>query len=192
MKPQHISLGPEELRRLKVEAVGERPYTERISTSFAILLIAMRESRGDYYPVLDELEYLEGRRKSSKTKQASQFDRDPRLRWLWHKHYSSARHIPRNIKICWGVKDIDLVLADVALRHGDDPGAWPRALARELVVGGYESRVGSLTGEWILYAVHEGLNYYLAIGTHEEGKDPEGLLTRLHLQCEAEWPFLFE
>ena len=197
MEAKHISLGPEERRRLKVEALGERPYAGRVSTSLALLLVALREGRGDYLSVLDELDFLEGIRKSSKTKPAERFEKDPRLHWLWHKHYSSARHIPRNVGLRWGLnrrgnQALDQLLSTVAGEHGDDPGMWPRVLADELTVGGYESRAGRLTGEWIIYAVHEGRNYYLTLGTHEEGKDPEGLFARLRSQCEAEWSFLFE
>lgn len=196
MEMQRISLGPEERRRLKVEALGGRPYAEHVSTSLAVLLIALREGRGDYFPVLDELDFLEGIRKSSKTKPAKRFEKDPRLHWIWHKHYSSARHIPRNVGLRWGLNGrgnqaLDQLLAAVAREHGGDPDMWPRVLAHELAVGGYESRAGRLTGEWILYAVHEGKNHYLTLGTHEEGGNPEGLLARLRQHCEAEWPFLF-
>ena len=197
MEKQCLSLGPEERRRLKVEAVGQRPYAERVSTSLAILLIALREGRGDYFSVLDELDFLEGVTKSSTTKPPERFKRDPRLRWLWHKHYSSARHIPRNISLRWGLnrggnRALEQLLSSVASEHGIEPHMWPRVLGDKLAVGGYMSRARRLTGDWILYARHEGRNYYLTLGTHEEGEDPDKLLVRIRSHCEAEWPFLFK
>lgn len=196
MEMQRISLGPDERRSLKVEAVDGRAFADRVSTSLALLLVALREGRGDYFPVLDEMDYLEGIRESSRTKAPKQF-RHPLLQRFWHKHYSSARHIPRNIGLRWGLdrggnQALDQALAAIAREHGEDLDMWPRVLAHRLTVGGYEARAGRLTGEWILYAVHDRKNYYLTLGTHEEGKNPEELLASLKRQCAAEWPFLFE
>ncbi|QDU68193.1 hypothetical protein [Engelhardtia mirabilis] len=198
MEMQRISLGPDERRSLKVEAVGGRVYADRVSTSLAILLVALREGRGDYFPVLDEMDFLEGIGKSSMTKEPKPF-RHPLLQRFWHKHYSSARHIPRNICLRWGLnrggnQALDQALAAIAKEHGEDPVMWTRVLAHRLTVGGYEDRAWRrrLTGEWILYAVHKERNHYLTLGTHEEGRDPEALLARLRQQCAAEWPFLFE
>ncbi len=196
MEMQRISLGPDERRSLKEEAVGGRAYADRVSTSLALLLVALREGRGDYFPVLDELDFLERIRKSSRTKAPEPF-RHPLLQRFWHKHYSAARHIPRNIGLRWGLdrggnQALDQALAAIAREHGEDPDMWPRVLAHRLTVDGYEARARRLTGEWILYAVHDRKNYYLTLGTHEEGKDPEELLARLQRQCEGEWPFLFE
>jgi len=197
MELQRMCFGPEDLRRLKLEAVGGRPYAERISISLAILLLSMRERRGDYYAVVDEIDFLEGLRTVSKTKASERFNKDPLLQWLWHKHFSSARHIAQNIGLRWGLsrggnQALDTALTRVAQELSDDPASWRRALDYELVVGGYEARVGRLTGEWILYSVHKGKNLYLSLGTHEEGKDPKALLQKLRGQCAAEWPFLFE
>jgi hypothetical protein len=195
MEMQSISLEPDELRSLNVEAVGGRAYADRVSTSLALLLVTLREGRGDYFPVLDELDFLERIRKSSKTKAPEPF-RHPLLQRFWHKHYSSARHIPRNIGLSWsldhrGNQALDQALAAIAREHGRVSDVRPRELAHRLTVDGYEKRARRLTGEWILYAVHDRKNYYLTLGTHREGKDPEELRARLQRQCEAEWPFLF-
>jgi hypothetical protein len=103
MDMQRICLGPEDRSRLKAEAVGAPPYAERVSTSLAILLLALREGRGDYFPVLDVFDSLEGIRGWSMTKPARRFEKDLRLHWLWYKHDSSARHISRNIGLRWGL-----------------------------------------------------------------------------------------
>lgn len=196
MEQQRISLGPDDRRCLKMDAVRERPYADRVSTSLALLLVGLRECRGDYFAVLDELDALEEVGKASRTKAPEPF-RHPLLQRFRHKHYSSARHIPRNIGLRWGLdrggnQALDAALKVIASEHGEDPDMWPRVLAHRLTVGGYEARAGQLTGEWIIYAEHEQENYYLTLGTHEEGRDPEGMLARIRRQCEAEWPFLFE
>lgn len=196
MHVERLSLGPDNRRRLKVDAVRERPYADRVSTSLALLLMTLREGRGDYFPVLDELDFLEGIRNASKSKASAPF-RHPLLRRFWHKHYSSARHISRNIGLRWGLdrggnQALDNAVSDIAREHGEDPDMWPRALAHRLIMEGYEARAGQLTGEWIIYAVHDRKNHYLTLSTHEEGRHPGALLARLRRQCEAEWPFLFE
>jgi len=196
MEGRRVSLGPDDRRRLKRDAVRERPYADRVSTSLALLLIGLRECRGDYFPMLDELDALEGIRKASMTKASGPF-RHPLLQRFRHKHYSSARHIPRNIGLRWGLgrdgnQALDQAFAAIAKKHGEDPDRWPGELAHRLTVGGYEARAGRLTGEWIVYAVHDRKNYYLTLATHESGKKPEELLAGLKRQCGAEWPFLFE
>jgi len=108
-------------------------------------------------------------------------------------------HIPRNFGLRWGLdrggnQALVQALVAIAREHEEDPDMWPRVLAHRLAMEGYEARAGRrrLTGEWILYAVHEGRSHYLTLGTYEEGRDPEALLARLRQQCAAEWPFLFE
>lgn len=58
---------------------------------------------------------------------------------------------------------------------------------------GYEDRVArGLTGDWIIFGIHESKNYYLDLGTHSEGEDGESLYKKLRNGCQAEFPFLFE
>lgn len=47
---------------------------------------------------------------------------------------------------------------------------------------------GELTGEWIVYARHEGVNYYLCLGKHDSHDDH----LRSHIDgiCCKEFPFL--
>ena len=82
--------------------------------------------------------------------------------------------------------------ADVARSHGDDPDAWLKALLHSFVMEGYERRASpnKLTGDWIVFAKHEGQNYYLDLATHSE--NDEALYMKLHQGSAAEFPFLFE
>jgi len=87
------------------------------------------------------------------------------------------------------------MILEVAEEYGDDFDKWVGNLTHRLVIGGYEERVErGLTGDWIIYAQHEGLNYYLDLATHEEGvgERAKDLAQKLREGCEAEFPFLFE
>jgi len=84
------------------------------------------------------------------------------------------------------------MIAEVMREYGHDSETWQRVLCHRLIIEGFEDRAGRMTGEWIIYAIHEGENYYLTLATHEEGREPEKLLCKLRSQCEAEWPFLFD
>ena len=48
--------------------------------------------------------------------------------------------------------------------------------------------MGKLTGEWIVYAVHEGLNYYLCITSHESGD--ENIAQNIKAACLPQFSFL--
>jgi hypothetical protein len=65
-----------------------------------------------------------------------------------------------------------------------------RRIADDAVRGTYirRSENQALTGEWIIFAKHQGENYYLTLGTHDEG-DGEAF-ARIAAQCFAEYPFL--
>jgi hypothetical protein len=63
------------------------------------------------------------------------------------------------------------------------------AAVHAFVMGGYQERsnAAEMTGEWIVYACHEGVNYYLTLGTHTEGDD--AILSRVRA-CSHEFPHL--
>jgi hypothetical protein len=80
------------------------------------------------------------------------------------------------------------------MQLGEDPDAWPNHLTHQLVIGGFEERTErGLTGDWLIYAKHEGLNYYVDLSTHEEGvgAQAETLFIKLKNGSKAEFPFLF-
>ncbi|HDR9054107.1 TPA: hypothetical protein QDB02_001821 [Burkholderia vietnamiensis] len=193
-----VSLTPDAIAQLKTTAVRERPYAPRISIALAVRLLDKSDRYFDPFAVLDELDYLEGIRPTSKTKRESPF-KGPHLQPFWHKHFSSGRHLVRNIGIRWnladgGNRDLDRMLREVAEAYGEDPELWQAYLAHRLVVGGFEERAQrGLTGDWIIYAKHEGANYYLDLATHEEGEPQhaEQLSKKLRDGCFAEFPFVF-
>jgi hypothetical protein len=46
-----------------------------------------------------------------------------------------------------------------------------------------------MTGDWIVFAKHQGQNFYLGLATHDD--DDEALYERLRQGGEWEFPFLF-
>ncbi len=133
---------------------------------------------------------------ASRTKAKEQFKHPP-LYPFWHKHFSTPRHLLRNIGDRWGLdgngKPLLALLNDLARDHGHDPDRWPAILAYRLVHTGYLDRSArGLTGDWIIFAKHEDQNYYLDLATHAEGEAPIELYTKLRNASAAEFPFLFE
>jgi hypothetical protein len=63
-------------------------------------------------------------------------------------------------------------------------------LADDIVHGNWRrmASAGELTGEWIVYAQHEGANYYLCLGRHDSGD--EYLRSQIDAICCQEFPFL--
>ena len=187
-----------ELHGIKAAITDGRPYADRISLPFAVRLFEMMNDLREQYIVLDELDCLEGLRLQRQTKPAEQFHYPP-LRPLWHKHYSAPRHLVPNVGARWNLMGkrhdaLDAAIREVARKHGSDPNVWPRVFLHRLVLGGYSERAARtrLTGDWIIFGKHEGLNYYLDLATHEEGKEPERLFEKLRTGNAAEFPFLFD
>jgi hypothetical protein len=193
-----VSLDKGLISRLKAEAAREKPYSERISIALACRLLNSSDSRFNPFSVLDEIDYLEGITKASRTKSEAQFKKSP-LFPFWHKHFFSAQHLIKNVGIRWnmpngGNRDLDKMINDVVAKYGENPTAWPGYLAHQLVVGGFTDRAErGLTGDWLIYAKYENRNYYLDLATHEEGVADQAntLFKKLKNGCQSEFPFLF-
>ncbi|HNS56981.1 MAG TPA: hypothetical protein PKO34_08000 [Smithellaceae bacterium] len=188
-----LSFDKDQIKKFKQEATRGKPYAERISLALAIRMVS---TQVDIFSILDEIDYLEGIRSNSRTKNATQFSHPP-LYPLWHKHFTTAKHIAKNIAIRWnldgkGNKDLAKMIGGVAKDCGNDLGKWPAILADRLVVEGFKERCKfGMTGHWIIYSQYKGQNFYLDIATHEEGKNPDQLYEKLRKGCDAEFPFIF-
>ena len=165
----------------------------RYSKLFAFKLWLYAHIEGIEIPfILEELKALEGLPdKTIATKPATLFTRLP-LKGLWHKHFFSARFVGHNIATHMLGKRLE-----EAVRSIFDPARSP-TVTREMVEelahavshGALEEREsqGRLTGEWIVFAQHQGQNYYLTLATHttEDQKTFDEIVSMAY----AEFPFL--
>lgn len=201
---KEIFVGGEDMtREVKefAEAIGLNLLApERYSTYFAIQLFCQSsfDPRLSVSQVMAEVEALENAEKRSATKPAVLFSRLP-LKGLWHKHYiqngipsmaTNLRHALNKFglsKFERKVKEIEASGEERYLEASDI-----EEIVQEAVEGNYERRYvgGEMTGEWIVYAVHEGQNYFLCLGTHKSGD--KALRQQIDLICVPEFPFLKE
>lgn len=65
------------------------------------------------------------------------------------------------------------------------------AIARDAVAGNWIRLRGDddITGEWIIFAIHEEQNYYLSLGTHDKSTH-EHLRDLIDAICCHEFPWL--
>jgi hypothetical protein len=199
----NASLSSEQVSKLKRRATGGRPYADRISLQLAYRLVLIANGLGEDHLVIDELDCLEGLRSHSRTNPEAQFKHPP-LHPLWHKHYSAARHMPRNLSTRWGLydrgnKDLTKLISQLmAARRPDDlviDDKFAGDLAYEMVVNGYQDRAQrGLTGDWIMFGKQNGKNYYLDVVQHPEPSNHDALhqlYKNLRESCAAEFPSLF-
>ncbi|CAI0987752.1 hypothetical protein [Serratia proteamaculans] len=168
---------------------------------FSILIIlqiyALFMSRTEStFKISDEILHLEGLslRGKSNTKSPSIFKRKPYLRGLWHKHYigSGVSDMVKNLQIAlynYGLPDLD----DKNSRADEERHITTEDISRivhEAVIGNYlrRSHDSKLTGHWIIYAIHNGENFYLSLGHHTD--DESEIRRQIDSVCIPEFPFL--
>jgi hypothetical protein len=186
-----------ELREF-AEAVGlERAAPGRSSVIFMFQVYAHAVAPllfAGYSKIVAEVRMLEGMGAPVGTKPAEQF-RHPPLRGLCKKHYilGGISSVAANTMIAFGGNRRELHRIIQENYNPDTPGLWPLEISRNIAnaaVGLYaeRSRAQRLTGEWIIFAQHEGQNYYLCLGGHQE-PDTE-IFERIKNGCVAEFAFL--
>ena len=164
-------------------------------------LLEVKKAYGEYNCVLRELDHLEGLRSISDTKEPTPFSKAP-LHPFWHKHFFAGQHMLANVGLHWGLRGggegnhrLDSAIKEIAESSGEDADVWPGQLAHRFYSGGLETRTArrDLTGDWIIYAKHDGRNYYLDVATHEEAKKmgDAAVYSKIQQGSQAEFPFLF-
>ena len=145
--------------------------------------------------VIREIEALEGIGIPSRLKQASPLNR-PLLKGLWHKHYLEDGLSAMAFNLEKGMKIYGIPFVEQRIREAQEAGEERyvsiddcQSIANDVVQGNWMrlANDSKLTGEWIVYAQHEGMNYYLCLGKH--GGDGN-LRKQIDAVCCQEFPFL--
>jgi hypothetical protein len=192
-----FSLNVEEVTKLRDFVTYGAPYAPRLSLGLVFRLLQMREESGEDHEVLREIDALKGLVPPSSTKEPEQFRRS--LYPFWHKHFSTPRHLIRNSGERWGLENggnqeyramIDKARAD----YRDRPNLRDKFIAYQILMRGLEDRVAAkrMTGDWIIFAKHNGQNFYLDLASHEEAQNPDQLRRKLRHGGACDFPFLFE
>ncbi|MBA2130566.1 MULTISPECIES: hypothetical protein [Stenotrophomonas] len=142
--------------------------------------------------VINEIKSLEGLAPSQQTKPATEF-RGSLLKGLWHKHFLPAlpSAFAHNILNHFGkdglaklVEEVfDPVKSSTVTREMIDELSH-RVVEESIVDRGAAEK---LTGEWIIFAKEDGMNYYLCISPHASGD--ENIANHVKV-CAHEFPFL--
>ena len=141
----------------------------RISLLFLLSVFgAYKAGRIDPAQVARELEALE-KGETTGLKPPIQ-NRHPPLKGLWHKHYMQPGMASLAMNIQHGLKQFGIPYLQQKVREAQQAGEERyftiedvAPLANDAVHGDWRRlrEMDRLTGEWIVFARHEGRNYYL-------------------------------
>lgn len=167
---------------------------ERYSWLFVFNLMMLERKNGIApFEIIDEIKCLEGVGPPQQTKPASEF-KGAHLKGLWHKHFFAANLslLAHNISNQLAGGKLEKLVTEIF-----DPNKSPVVtkemigeLSHRVVVESLEDRAADskLTGEWIVFAKHQGQNYYLCLTTHESGD--ENIAQSIKAACLPQFPFL--
>ena len=171
----------------------------RFSSLFALSLFGgFKAGTLDPYRAALEIEALE-QGKPSHYKDPIQ-NKHPPLKGLWHKHFGQLGLRPLALNVKNALKKYQLPYVAEKIRQAQESGEErfftvgdAAAIANDAVHGNYARRQksGGLTGEWIVFAKHEGRNYYLALTTHDASMHLH-ISQQIDALCVREFPFLEE
>ncbi|WP_323875440.1 hypothetical protein [Aeromonas veronii] len=169
---------------------------ERCSVSIIMdLFFGIEAFNLNPFTVIDEINLLE-QNKDSQTKRESQFRRDE-LCGLWHKHYMNGDLATLAQNMQHAHKSYGIPYFEERMREANAAGVEgfiteediPK-IVEDLVSNNLSRRKmeGKMTGEWIVYAKHNGQNFYLCLAKHKDGDDK--IREKIDRISVNEFPFL--
>ena len=166
----------------------------RLRISELILLdsfVYVTEFGVDPSNIIEEIKNLENVDGNAETKPATAFNRPP-LRGLWHKHFFCHHFLMHNITNALKGGKLKALINDV-MESSKSSLVTPEMiseLAHRVTHEPVEDRAKNkkLTGEWIVFAKHNGKNYYLCLSTHDAGD--QQIADRIRENCVREFSFL--
>ena len=148
----------------------------RYSISFLLdLLYGYESSTINIDAVMHEVKFLEGVNDTSKTKAPTQFRRPP-LKGLWHKHYEDTSLSGLAVNLKNALSNYSIPYFEEKIIEAQESGEERymtsedvKHIVNDVVTGNLQKRRGEnkITGEWIVYAIHEGKKYYLCLAKHD-------------------------
>jgi hypothetical protein len=81
------------------------------------------------------------------------------------------------------------------MEYGDQPDLWQMRVPYQFVFDALENRAGCMTGDWVIFAKHQGQNFYLGLETHGKARAEDSdsvIYQRLREGSEWEFPFLLQ
>ncbi|MEZ2902963.1 hypothetical protein ACBQ24_09490 [Acinetobacter terrestris] len=162
------------------QVLKEKEFQEvtdgRFSLLFIMKLIKAMISDDAVIRILNEIEILENKTNQvSSTKPESKFRRG-KTRGLWHKHYlpTGLKSIAINLETQFEYKYKEIMgeINQILLTDLSDEKK-SREISGLVVTKQLSDRFREkrITGEWIIYHVHNNQKYYLDIASHEDNED---------------------
>jgi hypothetical protein len=194
MKDRDIVITSERLGDFRSFYVSDPDLSARMSDLLWFDMYVLDQEFGvGPHDVLEAVKNLEAGEPHSGVKPATQF-RNPPLKGLWHKHFFSAHFLVDNILLALGKNGLSKLVEEVM-----DPAKSSvitqdmiDELARRATHDAVENRdkQGRITGEWLIFAKHNGKNYYLCLNTHNAGD--QFIYDRIMDHCVKQFPKLAE
>lgn len=125
-------------------------------------------------------------------------NRHPPLKGLWHKHYMQDGLSSLAMNVQKGLSKYGMPFFEQKIQEAKDAGEERflspddvPALVSDIVRGNRErlAEAQAITGEWLVFAKHEGKNYYLCVTTHDKSTH-DHLRKQIDEVCCKEFPFL--
>jgi len=125
-------------------------------------------------------------------------NRHPPLKGLWHKHYMQDGIASLAMNVDKGLKILGMPYFEQKVREAEEAAETRYVTVDDIpalvndIVSGNRQRLAekqALSGEWIVFAKHEGQNYYLTIATHDSVMHAR-VREQIDQVCCYEFPFL--
>lgn len=125
-------------------------------------------------------------------------NRHPPFKGLWHKHYmqDGLASLAQNVQkgLTWFEIPLFKQMIQDSQNAGEERFIEPHhvpALVEDIVSGNRQrlAERQALSGEWIVFAKHEGQNYYLTIATHDS-QTHQQVREQINQVCCVEFSFL--
>ncbi len=127
-------------------------------------------------------------------------NRHPPLKGLWHKHYLQDGLASLAMNVEKGLNQCGIPFFEKKIQEAKDAGELRYLTPEDVpalvddVISGNRQRLANrqaLSGEWIVFAKHEGQNYYLTVATHDCATH-DRVREQIDEVCCKEFPFLVQ